>query len=194
MKSTPPKGNTYYKGRAKNYEKRRLKQPWWHTEQQEMQSLLSNLPRDLTVLDVPFGTGRFVPYYVDFGYNISGLDASNEMIAAAQESLGALFQKCDCRTGDAANLPYPDGAFELVVSTRFLRDIVVFGMAKKMLAEMIRVSSRYAIIQLGNAIEGDRLPNDDEVWGGNMSKDSIDRLLAEYGVKVLGSGPIEFIS
>ncbi len=184
LKQTGPKGDNYYKNRAQNYNKKRLKQEWWHVEQKEMEALLDSLPRNLSVVDIPFGTGRFVPFYDKFGYKIAGLDASADMIGAAREALGALYDKCSCTVGDAMDLPYKDGAFDLVVSTRFLRDIVTFGMAKKMLAEMARVTSKYAIIQLGNNFDDGRTPADDEVMGGNLSKAGVDKLLKDNGLKV----------
>ncbi|PCD75929.1 class I SAM-dependent methyltransferase, partial [Pseudothioclava arenosa] len=112
MKQTPPKGDTYYNKRARNYEARRLKQEWWHVEQDEMKSLLETLPRGLKVVDIPFGTGRFVPFYDELGYQVHGLDASGDMLVAARESLGALYEKCSCTIGSAADLPYEDGAFD----------------------------------------------------------------------------------
>lgn len=184
LKDTGPKGDTYYDGRAKNYDKRRLKQEWWHVEQREMKAMLESLPRGLKVVDIPFGTGRFVPFYDELGYTVSGLDSSSDMLAAARASLGALLDKCSLSVGDAADLPYKDGAFDLVVSTRFLRDIVLFGPAKGMLAEMARVTSKYAIIQLGNNIKGGRMPDDTEVMGGNMSRAAVDKLLKANGLKV----------
>lgn len=184
LKQTGPKGDSYYKGRAENYNKKRLKQEWWHVEQAQMKALLETLPRNLKVVDIPFGTGRFVPYYVELGYEIAGLDASGDMIAAAQEALGPLYDKCACTIGDAADLPYQDGAFDLVVSTRFLRDIVPFGAAKQMLSEMARVTSKYAIIQLGNNFTRGRTPADDEVMGGNFSKVGLEKLLKGFRLKV----------
>ena len=184
LKQTGPKGDTYYKGRAENYNKKRLKQEWWHVEQTQMKDLLDSLPRNLKVVDIPFGTGRFVPFYDELGYEISGLDASGDMIEAARSALGPLYDKCACTVGDAANLPYGDGAFDLVVSTRFLRDIVLFGAAKQMLSEMARVTSKYAIIQLGNNFTRGRTPADDEVMGGNFSKAGLEKLLKSYGLKV----------
>ena len=74
------KGDTYYGKVAANYQKRREKQPWWQVEQDEMERLLDKLPREVSVLDVPFGTGRFVPFYLDRNYSISGLEISEAMI------------------------------------------------------------------------------------------------------------------
>ncbi len=185
MNATKPKGDIYYNKRAETYDKRRVKQPWWHVEQAEMKSLLESLPRDLKVVDVPFGTGRFVPFYDELGYNISGLDSSGHMISAAQTALGPLFAKCRCVVGDAAHLPFETGEFDLVVSTRFLRDIVTFGPAKAMLAEFARVTSKYAIIQLGQAGGTATIPADDEVMGGRLNKHGIDKLLKSCGLKAI---------
>jgi ubiquinone/menaquinone biosynthesis C-methylase UbiE len=185
LKKTGPKGDSYYKGRAQNYNKKRHRQEWWQVEQEQMKELLDSLPRNLKVVDVPFGTGRFVPFYDELGYDVSGLDASGDMIEAARTALGPLYDKCKCTVGDAAKLPYDDGAFDLVVSTRFLRDIVLFGAAKEMLAEMVRVTSKYAIIQLGNNFTDGRTPTDDEVMGGNFSASGIENLLNSYGLEIM---------
>ncbi|THD82849.1 class I SAM-dependent methyltransferase [Aliigemmobacter aestuarii] len=177
-----PKGDTYYNQRAENYEARRKRQAWWHVEQTEMEALLNGLPEGLSVLDVPFGTGRFVPYYAARGFRISGLDASGQMIDAARKALGPdLFRRCHCSVGDASALPFDDASFDLLVSTRFLRDIVTFGAAKAMLAEFARVTRRYAIIQLGVNTAGDEDVADDEVMAGRMSRTSVEALLRDHG-------------
>lgn len=178
-----PKGDTYYNKRAQNYDKRRTKQEWWHVEQQEMKSLLEGLPRDLKVVDIPFGTGRFVPYYAKFGYSIFGLDASNHMIDAAKDSLGKLFDGCTTSVGDAGELPFADGEFDLLVSTRFLRDIILFDHARRVIAEFARVTSKYAIIQLGERKDGVEAPQDDEVMGSKMTGAAVDKLLLANGLE-----------
>lgn len=147
-----------------------------------MRDLLEALPRDLSVVDIPFGTGRFVPFYDEFGYRITGLDASGNMLEAAKASLGELYGKCTCVTGDAADLPFADNQFDLVVSTRFLRDIVTFGQAKQMLSEMARVTSKYAIVQLGENPGGHVDIADNQVMGSMMSRAAVDELLAGYGL------------
>lgn len=177
-----PKGDTYYDRRAQNYDKRRNKQEWWHVEQREMKSLLETLPRGLKVVDIPFGTGRFVPYYAELGYDIYGLDSSDHMIGAAKSALGDLFDGCTTSVGDAADLPFADGEFDLLVSTRFLRDIIVFSHAKRTLAEFARVTSKYAIIQLGNAAKGHEMPADDEIMSSKMSMAAVDEMLIEHGL------------
>lgn len=176
-----PKGDTYYNKVAKNYDKRRKNQEWWGVEQEEMKSLLETLPKGLSVVDIPFGTGRFLEYYKEREYSVSGLDSSLHMINAARDSNGALMDGVDVKTGDAAELPFKDGSFDLLVSTRFLHDIVTFRHAKTILGEFSRVTKKYAIIQLGESTGEGRMPDDDETMRGALSPAGVDKLLKEHG-------------
>jgi len=185
IRNTYAKGDRYYGNTASRYEKKRKKQDWWHVEQTEMESLLETLPDGLKVVDVPFGTGRFVPFYLAKGFKVSGLDASHEMLASAKDALGADYDSCTAITGSAMDLPYDDGQFDLMVSTRFLRDIILFGDAKKALSEFIRVSSGYLIIQLGEAITGGRIPDDTETWHSVMSPQMIEETLNAHGLEIV---------
>ncbi len=184
-KNTYAKGDRYYGKAAERYERKRKKQDWWHVEHEEMGRLLDQLPKGLKVVDIPFGTGRFVPLYRERGYTIAGLDASHEMLGAAERALGSeAFAACETTTGNAMALPYSDGEFDLLVSTRFLRDIILFEDAKKALAEFARVSRTYLILQLGEAIEGGRVPDGDEVWHSSMSADMNRELLSSHGLEI----------
>lgn len=185
IKAGKPKGDTYYKKVAAKYEVKRRKQDWWHVEQEQMQQLLDQLPDGLSVVDIPFGTGRFVPLYREKGYRIAGLDASSDMIETAKSILGDAFTGIDARIGDAADLPFKDGEFDLLVSTRFLRDIVTFRHAKTILKEFARVTDRYAIIQLGHNRKGGFAPDEDVPMGGWLSEADTVALLSDYGFKVL---------
>jgi ubiquinone/menaquinone biosynthesis C-methylase UbiE len=186
QKLTPGKGDRYYGKTAMNYEDRRRKQAWWHVEQQEMENLLDMLPTGLKVVDIPFGTGRFVPAYLERGHEIWGLDASADMLKAAEAELGPeFFSKCTVTTGLANELPYEDGQFDLLVSTRFLADIIPFGVAKQALAEFSRVTKKYAIIQLGHQRAGGQTPDDRYTMSTMMSAKAINTLLRDNGFSVV---------
>jgi SAM-dependent methyltransferase len=53
------------------------------------------------------------------GLRVTGVDLSNAMLTQAIENATAagLAHQVDCRTGDAAALPFPDASLDLVVST-----------------------------------------------------------------------------
>jgi ubiquinone/menaquinone biosynthesis C-methylase UbiE len=186
MKKTGAKGDSYYGRVAENYENRRAKQGWWKVEQKEMFALLETLPKGLSVVDIPFGTGRFVPFYLERGFTIHGMDASNEMLKSASEILGEDFKKCAVKTGSAMDLEYADGQFDLLVSTRFLRDIIVSADAKKALSEFARVTSKYAIIQLGQNTKDNDDPADPEViLASRLSEKGNVELLKDSGFRIL---------
>lgn len=180
-----PKGDIYYDNVASNYEVRRQKQAWWHVEHKEMKSLLSTLPDGLSVVDVPFGTGRFVKLYREKNFDISGLDASGHMISTAKDILGDDFTGIDARIGSAMNLPFADEQFDLVVSTRFLSDIIVYRDAKKVISEFSRVTKKYAIIQLGQNRGEGFIPGEDSPMGGLMSETDVAEMLEGFNLRIL---------
>lgn len=183
-----PKGNQYYGDVAEGYTERRSKQDWWHTEQAIMRELLRDVPDGCSVLDVPFGTGRFVPYYLEKGMSVHGIDISDAMIAAAGKELGAQFEKCTVKVGDATQLPYPDASFDLVVSFRFLDTILSFGDTKKALAEFARVTKSRAILEISVRKESfarPRMPREDEVMGGLLYPRELEELLATFKLRVI---------
>ncbi len=186
------KGDRYYGKTARNYEEIRAKQPWWNVEQKEMQKLLDMLPAKLKVVDIPFGTGRFVPYYLERGYEVHGLDASDAMLETARTILGDQYDQCTTTTGFSTDLPYEDGQFDLLVSTRFLRDIITFKDVKTTMAEFARVTSRYVILQLGvKNTEPFEMPPEDEKMSSRMSWDQTVAFLADYGFKVLAAPKVK---
>jgi len=83
------------------------------------------------------------------------------------------------------SLPFEENQFDLLVSTRFLRDIIHFADAKRALAEFARVTRKHFVIQLGEAISGGRAVEDDEIWHSTMSAEMNVRILEEHGLKII---------
>ena len=74
------------------------------------------LVRGKRVLDVGCGDGRFALGVAPFASSVDGLDPDTEAIASARKST----RKADVRNarfavGAAQQLPYPDGAFDVVI-------------------------------------------------------------------------------
>jgi ubiquinone/menaquinone biosynthesis C-methylase UbiE len=72
--------------------------------------VLEDLNGPLTVLDVGTGTGLFAEQFSSRGLAVTGLDANPAMLSAAQEYVPAVV----FREGTAENLPFEDGAFDIV--------------------------------------------------------------------------------
>lgn len=143
-----PVGDSYYGNKAEAYLKTRLKQEYWQLEQDTIKALLAEYPDQLTVLDVPFGTGRFAAFYAGKKMTVHGLDSSQDMLSVAKKELEGLQLKCDLKVGDAGRLPYENDSVDLVVCFRFLSHVVPYSIAKVILKELQRVTRSDMILQL----------------------------------------------
>jgi SAM-dependent methyltransferase len=137
----------YHGDVAKGYLKKRLEQKSWHVEQNIMRELLAEFPDGSKVLDVPFGTGRFVDMYLRKGMSVYGVDISQDMLTAAKEALGESYERCSIHLGSAESLPYENDFFDLVVCFRFF-GLISLEMANNVLAEIHRVTKDKAIIRV----------------------------------------------
>ncbi len=73
-----------------------------------------------SVLDVGTGTGRAALMLAARGARVTGVDASEEMLAIARARAGARGLAIELRAGDAHALPVPDRAFEVAVCLRVI--------------------------------------------------------------------------
>jgi len=139
--------NRYHGEIAKNYIKKRVRQKKWNIEQSIIKELISREHSCSTLLDVPFGTGRFVDMYLSKKIDVYGLDISQDMIAVAKETLGSSFDKCKITIGTADNLPYKNEFFDVVISCRYF-SIISYSMARNVLSELQRVSKSKIILNI----------------------------------------------
>lgn len=141
-------GDAYYGETAEKYFEKRTVERVWQYEQSIVDGLLNEFPDGLTVLDLPFGTGRFVDFYLAKNMKIYGMEISKDMIEAAKGILGDSFSCCEVKAGDATNkLPYADNIFDLIVCFRFLK-FFPHHTAKNILNEFNRVSKSKVIISM----------------------------------------------
>jgi SAM-dependent methyltransferase len=187
MDGARPKGDTYYSDHARKYLEERLKQPYWPVEQDSVKALLACVPDGSSVLDVPFGTGRFLAHYLEKGMQVRGLDISTEMLEVAREYWGNKFSSCSVDIGSAVAMPYEDRSFDVVVSFRFLQSIITFADVRKVLKEVARVTRRYAILQIrirDGGVPKKVEPSDGEIMGNKMYFHDVLNLLSDSGLYV----------
>ena len=87
--------------------------------------------RGLKVLDVGCGTGRYLQLF-NPGNELNGLDISDQMLSVARQKL----PNAKFHIGSADSLPFPDDAFDLVISVRVIQHL---SDQEKMVREMVRV-------------------------------------------------------
>lgn len=86
---------------------------WADAQEKELLAkLLAGFPRADTLLEIGCGTGHFSRWFSGLGLTVTGLDLSPAMLAQAQ-ALGE-DETIAYVDGDAYQLPFADGAFELV--------------------------------------------------------------------------------
>ena len=71
-------------------------------------------------LDVGTGTGQFAVYLAKKGFAVTGVDLSEEMIAAARKNAAQEGLDIRLQTGDAEHLDFADNSFDVVVSRNLL--------------------------------------------------------------------------
>jgi SAM-dependent methyltransferase len=88
----------------------RFAEPVWHVAVAQ-----AGIGPGTRVLDVGCGSGEFLAYVTQLGASAVGIDPAEGMVEIARAT-GA-----DVRHGDAENLPWPDGAFDVVTAVNVLQ-------------------------------------------------------------------------
>ena len=95
---------------------------------------MAALPEGARILDVGCGTGRWVRRYRDFGFHVTGLDATVAMLRVAREC----GTTAPLTAGEAYRLPFPDARFDCVSDITVVQHIPV-SLQPPALLEMMRV-------------------------------------------------------
>lgn len=114
-------------------------------ERRLLQHLVSGWPRrGHSLLDVGCGPGIFLEHFWESGFDVTGFDASPDMLAAARARLGP---RADFHLGSADHLPFEDNAFDFVALLNVLEFV---DDAPAVLEEAFRVAARGVLIAVLN--------------------------------------------
>lgn len=136
---TEDKVKKYYSWRASNYDAGSGFEIGPHAEALR----LANVQMGQHVLDVACGTGRGtvgLAQAVGSAGKVDAMDLSEAMLAQARskiEGLG-LAQRVEFKQGNARELPYPDGTFDLLYNG-YMFDLIPIDGFMPILKEMLRV-------------------------------------------------------
>lgn len=134
---------------AEAYVTNRVEVPTWTWEQEQVRVWANGRPKGSSVLDVPFGTGRYAPLYLDAGLVVHGADISADMVAVAKRELGEAFNSCTVQVADAENLAHlADGSVDAVLSSRFIQWLPDLAIVDRVLGEFARVAKEDLFLQL----------------------------------------------
>jgi demethylmenaquinone methyltransferase/2-methoxy-6-polyprenyl-1,4-benzoquinol methylase len=74
----------------------------------------------MRVLDVGCGTGSNLKLYQQAGCDVYGIDMSPSMLQVARQKLG---DRANLHLGDASDMPYDDGTFDLITASLTLHEM-----------------------------------------------------------------------
>lgn len=135
-----------YRGAAaRDYDATRRHQAKWKREAEYLRVALNGASG--TVLDIPIGTGRFIPIYHELGFKyVIGMDVSKDMLDQARKRGGATLQ-----IGSVLDIPMVSGLVDWAVCIRLL-NLISEDEMKQAVRELCRVSRAGVVlsIRLGN--------------------------------------------
>jgi len=132
---------TYYGEKARVYDAKNAETDKRSREAAALREFLVNASG--TVLDIPVGTGHFLPLYKALGLNVIGMDVSAEMMNQAKTKA----PEADLRYGDILQIPLSDSAVEIAICIRLLSLIDTDEMVIA-LKELGRVVSQLVIFSM----------------------------------------------
>jgi SAM-dependent methyltransferase len=101
----------------------------------KVEFIRQHVPLGGRVLDVGCGNGIFTLRFANSGARVTGLDYSRHLLGQNSHSLLVC--------GDATELPFPDGSFEVVFEANVLHHVPD---RERVIAEMARTSRRYVVL------------------------------------------------
>jgi ubiquinone/menaquinone biosynthesis C-methylase UbiE len=122
-------GKFYTPFQAQTYEIQR-KNPIWEAEEVVYEKVIQRVhneysEKNLSILDLPVGTGRWIPFANSYCSRYVGIDISENMLSEARKKIsrmgnvdGSKYSLYNSSYAAVAELNL--GKFDLVVSTRFL--------------------------------------------------------------------------
>ena len=107
--------------------------PLIRAEESVVRELIANYPAG-KALDAACGTGRHAEYMVLLGHQVTGIDATTEMLTVAKSKVpSAQFE-----TGSLESLPLPDNSMDLVVCSLGLAHCADLGPPIRELGRVVR--------------------------------------------------------
>jgi len=119
---------------TRHYKEEAIVSPW-----------LDDLPRGAAILDIPCGTGRWIPTMTGRGFRYFGADISQAMVTEARSITGPP-QVAGMLVADLAHLPFPDGTFDAVILWRLLHHVPDTQTRQRLLGEAARVTRNKVIL------------------------------------------------
>lgn len=140
--SLPNNQHEYEGGAASRYDSARTTDLKWAREQEIVKRYLGAVVnKESLVLDVPVGTGRFIPLYDELGCSSIGVDVSDDMLEEARKLGG----RTRLVRGDITSLDLDDQSVDVSVCIR-LANLIPLGTVSDALDQLHRVTRSHIVL------------------------------------------------
>jgi ubiquinone/menaquinone biosynthesis C-methylase UbiE len=124
MVRTDYKAKTSYRGTtAAQYDLKRSWRKKWKREMAVIETLVASFGTDTSIIDIPVGTGRFLPFYLEGKHPVIGVDISKDMLAQASakaKGRNPLQTLAYFMIGDAEQIPLTNKSMDFAICIRLL--------------------------------------------------------------------------
>jgi ArsR family transcriptional regulator len=152
-------------------------------------ALLALLPREWTMCDLGCGTGALLPVLAPHVRAVIGVDASDEMLAAARARAAAL-TNVDVRRGALEALPIADGTLDAAVMLLVLHHVPAPAAALADARRVLRPGGSLLVVDMVAHDREQYRQQMGHVWLG-FSDDHVRRLLDQAGFTDVRLDPCE---
>ena len=137
------------------------------------QAILEITGAEARVLDVGTGTGRISVPLLERGLDLIGCDLSVKMLQRLQEK----FPPARLAQADAALLPFPTGAFDVVMTAHILHLIPVWRQALREFHRVLKPGGQYLNLKTWEAVGVSHRARMREFWRGWLATQGVDARL-----------------
>jgi len=159
-------------------------------QKDDVRRLLRPASSGQTLLDVGCGTGHWSAFFAEMGYTVTGVDVAPAMIEEARSAV----PQCTFQVADVHELPFDDGAFDVVASMATLEFLPDQAAA---IGEMARCTKEHGQLLLGTLnrlapLNQHRIAKSKPPYSAAhlLSPNELRSLLAPLGrIRMVGSSP-----
>jgi SAM-dependent methyltransferase len=133
----------YTEQKARRYQTRRGAKH--RAELRLVERAFQMIPRG-RILDVPCGGGRISLLLARKGYEVTGADLSEPMLAIARENIQKAGLTIAVEHQDIERLRYADGSFDSVICFRLFHHLPTAEIRRRVVRELCRVTNRFVAL------------------------------------------------
>lgn len=178
-------GDRFREEVAKKYIDDRIKAPLWGKEEIALREALGDVADGSQLIEIAFGTGRFLRFYESRNFSVTAVEPSLDMIKTGLDYFEDkfAFSNIPILLSSAMAISLPHSNYDAVVSMRFVGCILTMSDTRKCLLEMARLVKSNGVVVFDLNVRRRNFLDDTEideesVIGYQLSRRQVEKFLA----------------